>query len=219
MTRVVAVIPTIGKSPYLRDLCQSLAAEGIDTRVYVNSDTVAGEIALDIKAAGWDTLWHRPGWTIYQEWNDAAEWACSLDAHLLVLNDDIQVAPQFAAWMGNALDRFPEYALISTHAGRPVAFSDPGGNVIPAGFRVGDRRAFANWAFVARPEAWQMIGDYEIWYGDDDLIAKVGNAGWGVGYLDSVGVAHYTSTTTRQMPWTNEAVARDHARWVASGQG
>lgn len=212
-TRVVACIPTIGMSPHLGGLCQSLAGEQIETRLYVNS----GEVPELVRQAsadhkGW--ICHRPEWTIYQEWNDAAEWACELDAFLLVLNDDIIIAPQFGFWLGEALDRYPEYGLISANPARPTPVSEPGGVVVPTGFRQGDRRAFANWAFAARPMAYHMVGGFEVWYGDDHLIRQVEDANWYVGHLTSVGVYHDTSTTTRQLPWTNEAVARDHARWT-----
>jgi hypothetical protein len=219
MTRVVAVIPTIGLSPHLRGLLEVLQRDHVAVRLMVNSEEIPSAVRDAKDLAHWGSVDHRPGDTIYQEWNEAAEWACSIDAYLLVLNDDIAIASGFAHSLGSALDQHPDYGLISAcpHLTSPVSAID--GAVHPAGFRAGDRRAFVNWAFAARPEAWQMIGDYEIWYGDDDLIAKVGNAGWGVGYLEGVGVSHDTSCTTRQMPWTNEAVARDHARWVASGQG
>jgi len=219
-TPVVACIPTIGLSPHLRGLCQSLAMEEVETRIYVNSQSVPNSVVEDIVAVGWEqVLHHRPGQSIYQEWNEAAKWACELDAYLLVLNDDIGVAPYFAHALGSALDEFESYGLISADPSHPTPQSTLGASPIPSGFKRGDRRAFANWAFAARPAAWQMIGDFEIWYGDDHLILQVERAGWDVGYQRGTGVFHDTSSTTRQLPWTNEAVARDHVRWAAIPRG
>lgn len=218
-TRVVACIPTIGLSPHLRDLMQSLQAEDVAVRLMVNSSEVPDTVQAEQASVGWGSIDHRPDWSIYQEWNEAAEWACSLDAYLLVLNDDIVVAPHFATALGLALDEFDSYGLISADPHHPSPQSMVGTSPIPAGFKRGDRRAFANWAFAARPAAWQMIGDFEIWYGDDHLIYQVEQAGWDVGYHQGTGVFHDTSCTTRQLPWTNEAVARDHVRWAAIPRG
>lgn len=219
MTQAVAVVPTIGLSPHFRELLRALLAADVPALVMVNSPEVPDTTRDDVAAVGWGSIEHRPGRTIYQEWNEAAEWACSLDSYLLVLNDDITVPPELGAAMVSALDEHESYGLISTDAGTPTPQATVGAELHPAGFRAGQRRAFAAWAFIARPAAWQMVGDYEVWYGDDDLIAKVERAGWEVGYQRGTGVGHDTSCTTRQLPWTNEAVARDYARWVASGQG
>jgi hypothetical protein len=206
-------------SPHLPKLLDAMRDDGVPTLLAVNSDELPQSVRQAQADVGWGSVEHRPGQTIYQEWNEAAEWACSLDAHLLVLNDDIDPARHLSTALGTALDEHGSYGLISADAGHPFPQSTIGAELHPAGFRLGARRAFAAWAFIARPAAWQMIGDYEVWYGDDDLIAKVEAAGWDVGYQRWTGVGHDTSCTTRQLPWTNEAVARDHARWVASGQG
>ena len=220
MTRVVACIPTIGLSPYLRDLCQSLAAEQVETRLYVNSHSVPNSVVEDVAAAGWKhVLYHRPGRTIYQEWNEAAEWACELDAYVLILNDDIAIGPGFPGALGAALDANPDFGLISSDTALPRAETYPGGGVIDVAHHLGNRREFANWAFIARPEAYHMVDEgLKIWYGDDDLIWKVCEAGWRTGLLRGVGVFHDTSTTSRQMPWTVAAAGEDGARWTATGR-
>lgn len=218
-TQVVACIPTIGMSPHLLTLVQALQAEDVAVRLMVNSDEMPEQVESIQAAVGWGALDHRPGRSIYQEWNEAAEWACELDAYLLVLNDDIGIAPLFATALRQALDEFDSYGLVSADTTCPYPVSLVGAEPVPAGFQRGDRRAFANWAFVARPAAWQMIGDYRIWYGDDDLICKVGRAGWEVGYARGTGVFHDTSCTTRQLPWTNGAIAADHALWTRAGCG
>lgn len=217
LTPVVAMIPTIGRSTYLLGLLQRLQLEDIAVRLMVNEGTTPSEVARYKELTHWGAIDLRPGCSIYQEMNEAADWACSLDAHLLVLNDDIQIPSGFGRCMGEALDRHPGYGLISTNMHRPHPIAEPGGGVTPAGFRSGDRRAFANWAFIARPEAWQKIGDFKIWYGDDHLISQVEAAGWGVGYLSSVGVYHDTSTTARQLPWVNDAIVQDQALWAQIG--
>lgn len=219
MTSVVACIPTIGMSPLLLGLVQSLFAEGVAVRLMVNSDQMPDEVQRVQASAGWGAIDHRPGHTIYQEMNEAAQWACDLDAYLLVLNDDIEIAPSFALALRAALDEFSDYGLISSDPSVPHPITMVGATVVPASFELSNRAAFANWAFIARPAAWQMIGDYEIWYGDDDLIRKVNAAGWKTGFHQGTGVRHETSTTFRRLPWVNEAVARDHARWTKSAHG
>lgn len=218
-TRVVACIPTIGMSLHLLGMLQRLQLESIPVRLMVNAAVTPDEVGRAKDLAHWGSIDLRPGETIYQEWNEAAEWACSLDAHLLVLNDDIQVPASFGVSLGKLLDEHESYGLISSNAAAVAPVVDHLQPPVPAGFHRGDRRAFANWAFIARPAAWQMVGDFKVWYGDDDLIYKVGAAGWDVGYAPGIGVYHETSTTCRQLPWTNEAIADDHALWMRSGGG
>lgn len=216
MAEIVACIPTIGLSGDLDDLVYALSLQGVaTTRLYVNSEHVTEGLLQLVE--GWPVddeveLHHVPGESIYYGWNHAAEWACELDAYVLILNDDIIIPDGFVTVMHDALDGNEDYGLIGVQA--PHAVNVPPYQVSAHSHHAGDRYSFSAWCFIARPEAWQLIDPgYRVWYGDDDLIWKVNAAGWKTGSLHGVGVEHHVSTTTRQVPGAMAAAHEDGLLW------
>lgn len=229
MTRVVACVPTIDLSPYLDDLVHALDRDSVRVRLYVNSEHVT-EHELQL-TEGWPVpdrpetehfwarqpeLMHMPGESIYSEWNHAAAWARELDAHLLCVTDDVVLTPRHARELSWALDAREDYGLISTDVHTPVSAWAPS-DVVPTSHQAGNRYEFATWCFIANPHMWVDVDPrYRIWYGDDDLIWKMNEAGHGVGYLRGIGVTHHTSTTSNQVDWVRQAAGEDGQLWAST---
>lgn len=213
MPKLHACIPTIGLSRDLDGLVEYLRDRIDVVELYVNSDDVPEHVG--VREAHVNVyVYHRPGKSIYDEWNEAAHRAREQDAYLLVLNDDIIVPDGFEISLHDALDGHPDYGLMGVSGYSAV--NSPPFAVTAVSHQAGNRREFSNWAFAARPEAWQDVGAYEIWYGDDDLLWKTTAAGWLIGVLQGLGVEHHVSTTSHQCPWTIEAAGRDHHLWTSS---
>lgn len=218
MSGASACVLTLGLSPYLDDLLEHLVREQIPTRLYVNSDGVTESLLYVLE--GWPhegllELAHRPGDTIYAEWNDAAAWAREReDCCLLLLNDDIAVPSGLLTELHLGLDARPDYGLVTVardaQVMRPV-------DVTPKSHGAGNRYELLPWCCVVRPEAWPGVDPaYRIWYGDDDLIWKLNETGWKTGVLEGTGAVHHTSTTSHQFDWVPGAAAEDGQRWAAS---
>lgn len=217
---IVVCIPTIGLSEHLTPLIETLYNVPQETRLKkvqlaVNSEFIP-ELIFELQSQFPDMIeiFHAPDLTIYQEWNYAARWAAQNEAYLLLITDDVRVLPETPLELALALDFRPTYGLISadTRGGLRHAPHD----VYDVSHQKGNRYEFATWCFMARPEAWQDVDErYRIWYGDDDLIWKVNETTWGVGVLRGEGVDHYTSTTSRQVPWVGEAAQRDGQLWAS----
>lgn len=207
MTPLAACILSIGRSPYMYDLAALLESEGVTVRVYVNDPHAVFARPLP----GADVVYMNG--TIYEEWNAAARWADGLGAHLLLLNDDIVMPPGAAQALGEALDARPDFGLISVGETTEVVAPT---EVVPVAHRLGNRRDFHPWCCIARTAAWQDVDPrYRIWYGDDDLMFKVHDAGWVVGVLRGVGVTHHVSTTSREIDWVGQAAHDDGVLWAS----
>jgi GT2 family glycosyltransferase len=206
VTRVVAVIPTIGLSPYLPSLLDVLGDCGVTVHLYDNRE--------EPEPLGFDVLTTQmPGRSIYAEWNDGVRWAESEQANVLILNDDIDLLPCVIQTLAGRLETNPECAIIGGYAGHVTSCCEPQafGHITPQD----GRRDITNWGFIVRPSLWQDIDEsYRIWYGDDDMIRKAHQAGAKIAVDYGVGIAHHVSTTTQRLPWAAQAIKEDQRRWV-----
>lgn len=214
-TSIVAVIPTLGLSPHLEDLVELLVKERITTRLYVNSDGVTEGLLQIVE--GWPhdglvELVHMPDTSIYGEWNDAATWARELPAaYMLLLNDDVKVDSYALELLREALRQQPTYGLVTVGDTHELI------RLEEASHRAGNRYQLKPWCSLVRVSAWQDVDPaYRVWYGDDDLIWKLNEAGWQTGYLQGVTAEHYTSTTSQQLDWVGAAIHEDSVRWQRS---
>jgi hypothetical protein len=208
---LVTAIPSMGMSPLLADVVRVARQESLAVRVY---DNTPEDEDSQIPIIPGVTVVRLPGHTIYSEWNNAAQWAYDLNVNLALLNDDLYLPSGVLTTLSEALDDNPMYALISVDWDeRPIA--EP--HVVRARgtFR---EHGIAGWAFVVRSDRWPGVDPlYRVWYGDDDLVAKLLSAGWEVGRYRGVFVAHETSTTIHNLPWTQDAIIEDVVRWSRRG--
>lgn len=214
MPLIHACIPTIGLSQDLDGLVEYLRHKIPIVELYVNSPEVPDHVGV-YEAHKNVYVYHRPGKNIYYEWNEGVRRASEAGAYCLVLNDDIVIPDGFEISLHDALDGHPDYALLGV-AGTS-AVNQPPFSVSPVSHQAGNRYRFSAWAFVARSSDWVGVDEqYEIWYGDDDLIWKTNAAGKRVGMLHGLGVEHHVSTTIGKSPWTQAAAGRDGERWLAT---
>lgn len=210
----LACIPSIGRSEYLYELVEVLVGDGIPVHVWVNQPGVR---LIDQLSGLAFTEHRRPKASIYEEWNMAARKAKEAGyGYMLVCNDDITMLPGTVRALVDALAD-TNWAAISVGETEPVVHPT---SLTATSHAAGTRRAFLQWCFLVRLEAWQDVDPrYQIWYGDDDLLLKLEGAGWRYGALHGVGVRHHTSTTLNQTDWVNAAIADDIALWTKERGG
>ena len=104
-------------------------------------------------------VFNAEGWRFFQMWNAGAKWAQEIGADIaLVLNNDITWDTGTLRILADELHAAPDdVAIMSPRYTRPFAF----------------------WCFAVRPGMWQIIDErYQTWYGDDELVSLMDEAGW-----------------------------------------
>jgi len=203
MTHIAVCIPSIGKSgQMLDDLIAVCRAERSVIHIGVYDNSADGSCGQGMP---------RPGWTIYEEFNEFGElW--NNHAHMAYLNDDIVMAPGTldalaAEFVGNAdlglisVDRDEARARV-----RPSRVRRTAGTVRQGGIN--------SWLFMVRRFCWPGIDErFQVWYGDDDLIWKIRERDKEVAVLEGVSVEHRHSLTLNTIPGVGELQAADADLW------
>jgi hypothetical protein len=193
---VIAVIPTLGLSPWLPALVDQLVQVEQAQRVLLVSnrplpDDDAARLIVDlvgrygrcVEAHG------RYETTIYDSWRFGIDRAADLGTTCAVLNDDVEIKPHAlrladaACWLDAAI------VGLDYVGHRRLALSTCHGTYRHGGI--------PGWAFVVDPARVPATWDssYEWWYGDDDLVFSVEAAGHPVAIMEGAHVLHHTSTT------------------------
>lgn len=214
--RVLVAIPSIGHSDCLWPLIDVLRQEPEVARivVYDNSPSGVMEPAVDLVA---DVVYvPMPGQSIYVEWNSAICEARRLGwEYVALLNDDIMLPAGAMTEMAAALEADPGLWLVCPDAGLGAAIHRPPKQVemVQGTWSQGGVCGFA---MMVRAASCPLVDeDFEVWYGDDDLVEKILAAGGRCGRLKGLGVCHETSMTVNSTPGVLEAIGRDRARWTA----
>jgi GT2 family glycosyltransferase len=210
--KLITAIPSLGMSPLLLQVASVAARESDEVLVYDNSpvegESRVLEIPLDSAGANVRRI-PMPGVSLYVEWNAAAEYAAEKGAILALLNDDIHLMPGMLTQLAEGLAADSSLGLLSFDWDPTPSVP----HIIPARGTY-QNGGIAGWGFVVRPGAWPGIDPaYRLWYGDDDMVFKMWQSGWGVGRYRGLYVKHEASTTVNRMPWANEAIAADTQRW------
>lgn len=202
---IAVCIPSIGKSgPMLPALVEACRAEHVDVlEVWDNQDMCPPMLNAEMVRA--------PGLTIYQEFNEfAREYNDTYD--LAILNDDIVLLPGSLGKLEAALNE--GFGLISgTDQRYGSGTRETQGTIRRGGIR--------SWAFMVARGCWPEGGideRFRVWYGDDDLLWKMGREGQRIGVHEGVYVEHRHSTTIHQLDWVPEAQAADSALWASLGR-
>lgn len=204
MNPIAVCIPSIGRSgKMLDDIIELAKAEpGVEkVVVYDNSDD--NTCLRSTK--------HRPGKTIYQEFNEFAEdW--NWKAHCAFLNDDIELAPGTLTALATELSGNSDLGLISVDRDNTQARCEPrrvrrtSGTVRQNGVN--------SWVFMVKLGHWRRIDErFQVWYGDDDLCWKIEQAGKRVAVLEGVSAKHEWSMTLNTIPQVGEKQAADGRLW------
>jgi len=209
MKYIAVCIPSIGRSgKMLDDLIEVCLNERrvVYIGVYDNSDDATCHIKYSK---------HRPGQTIYQEFNEFGdEW--NTHAHLAFLNDDIELAPGSLDALAAELDGNVDLGLISVDRDNQNTRCQPRRVRRTSGtVRLG---GINSWVFMVKSGCWRAIDErFQFWCGDDDLVRKIERNGKVVATLEGVSAKHLWSHTLNSIPGVGEATANDMKLWQSMG--
>lgn len=220
----IVAIPTLGKSPLLWSLLESLLDDDVD-EVWVYDNGMANddrERLWKVGEASGDVIMANSaqGESLYGMWNRAITDARDIygEANLAILNDDVRLAPHTMLYLATAL-RTSDIGIVCPNYQRPL--SARGRFEYTLRFVHGTYRngGIAGFAFMVRAETCPLIDEqFEIWYGDDDLVAKIEAQGQRACIVEGLPIEHEESTTLNQTDWVPAAIARDRDRWAALGR-
>ena len=205
MTPIAVCIPSIGKSgKMLDDLVNVCRSERRVAHISVYDNSPDGVLPDAI---------HRPGQTIYQEFNEfASTWDCR--AHMAYLNDDIVMAPGTLDALAAELDGNEDLGLVSVDRQETQARVEPRRVRRTQGtVRVG---GINSWLFMVKRLCWPIEGideRFQVWFGDDALIWKIKENGKEAAVLEGVSVEHRHSLTLNTIPGVAELQAADADLW------
>lgn len=163
------------------------------------------------------------GKSIHEMWNEGWARAMALykKVNIAFLNDDINVPDAFLSTLAHALRAddsrwcvYPDYRVTA-------AASDPTGTITPTKGTY-QHGGMCGWAFMIRGEMILEEGitplfdvDFQWWYGDDDLVRRIDNAGGLVCRVDGLGIDHWGEATASATgnAWTHEAKTLDTKRF------
>lgn len=222
---MIAIIPSIGRSPRLTALVRTLLDDGVEVRVVDNSAKrpsgdvlrmlqaasdeggVSAEWSNDVSFTGGLRLDYRPGQGIYRTWNEALDLGAARGENVLVLNDDVAVEPGAAAAIekilvdsGYAIVSFFDPTLPNQVALLPknpeTLISD---TTIPAASGVA--HGICGAAFAVNPLRAARCDERFLWYcGDQDLFYSTAASGQRIGIAHSVRVDHLPDGVTAGTP-------------------
>lgn len=203
-------IPTVGASPHLSRLIETLQADDAVKRIdlFVNEHdalpVVAGQLTDHERVA----FHHAEPKTIYPAWNWAIRQARSDGQLLAILNDDISLPPD------------PITAALEYWAGHSdvavLGFDHTG--TVPAGrlhFCRGTIRhhGIPGFAFLVDPDkVTEVDTQFRWWFGDDDLFFNAEKHGHRLARC-SVPVQHEAETTASTRTWTHTIRFQDQERF------
>lgn len=216
---MLAVIPSIGRTPLLTTLVQTLLAAS--ARVLVVDNGVGASRPLIAAPIHPMMEWfHRPGWGIYRTWNfglDCVEFMDDED-QVLILNDDV-ILKLGAAFVICKLLRESGFALLGFDNRRDILTDPPAVRELPATTRNG--HSVGMFAFAANPGLCARADERFQWFcGDDDLVRATLQKGGRVGVAEGVPILHMGPDTSsangvdvRPPGWRDHDFALMQEKW------
>lgn len=156
------------------------------------------------------------GWPLYEMWQRGVERARERAeaCDIAVLNNDLRLGPDFLRSLGATLRSEPAlWAVSPRYDDRPIS----GTEYVSGTFKDG---GLAGFAFVTRGEAFDQLAfdaGFNVWFGDDDLVAQIEQAGHKVALTSATWVEHIDGGghTLRQRPDLCEELRADKERMIA----
>lgn len=222
---IVAVIPTVGRGPLLREVIISVMNDVRHVAIYDNwpADQPRPWPGVPSIVQNLHEYHRCPDVSLYEVWNRAVAHAVQAfppQPYVVFLNDDIEPPAGLVRTLAQLLDAHPDVGLLSVDVSQPQpSVGEVRVEVVAGTHRHG---GFEGHAFIARSKAWPIVGidpGYRIWYGDDDLVDKVRRSGWKVAVARGVHCRHEESSTVNAWPDRDVVITADRARWSASGRG
>lgn len=214
----IVAIPTLGKSPLLPSMLAGLLRDHVDL-ILVYDNGAQPRMVNNFGPYKCNLIDAR-GWPFYRMWNDAITFASHWpEGNLAILNDDLRLTPDTILYLAAALRTSPDIGIVSPNYRRPLSAGveiRPGLRTVHGVYRNGGISGFA---FMVRAETCPLIDEqFEIWYGDDDLVAKIEAQGQRACIVEGLPIEHEESTTLNQTDWVPAAITRDRDRWAALGR-
>ena len=205
---MLALIPTVGRTPLLGGLVRVLLGDGVRVAVVDASPEPPGKHCRDVAMlCGTNDLcgyYSRPGQNIYAAWNEGIGAGCVSGEQVLILNDDITIEPGSALEVGRML-KDSGFAILGFDSrekevvdrldgpGEPRVWEVPGtydrGHGIPM------------FAFAVDPMLCARCDEsYCWWFGDDDLVYATVGIGGKVGIAHRIHVIHEGGASNEKHP-------------------
>jgi hypothetical protein len=186
------VVPVKDHLPFTRGIVEQLVTQGgFDALlVYDNgsADETAGYLSEVHGSAGVAVV-DAAGWGLYEMWQDGVDRARRRAAvcDVAILNNDLVLGPRFLESLSTALRSDDAlWAVSPRYDDRQI----DGIQYVSGTFK---DDGLAGFAFVVRGEAFDHLAfdpSFELWFGDDDLVAQIERAGRKVGITDATWVDH-----------------------------
>lgn len=218
----VAVVPSIGLSPYLPALLEHLADVVSYTMVVDNGEQPSPQLRHWCQhARGRVQLQHQPGQNLYATWNagmDAAMVGGSASSVPVchVLNDDVVLYGAELRRMAWELAT-GEYAVLGYDYSAAPGAMDVEDVWVEDAHGTYRRGGVGGFAFAVRADRCARADTrFRWWGGDDDLVYATAQAGGKVGVLRGCGVAHpEPSYSASRAPRTDDWAERDRELMLA----
>lgn len=189
----LAVIPTLGVSPWLLQLRENLTAAGVTVRMVVNSPGLSPHRANGNRSGVHTQI--APGQSIYRTWNEAMDVAKRRGSPLLILNDDIELTVESIRLMLHELRMNDQWTVLGFDYLDSVHLTIESTSVT---FRQGGLGGFA---FAVDPMTCPKVDErFKWWYGDDDLVRRCIKQSLRVGILRGCPVIHHSSWSMNSFP-------------------
>lgn len=160
-----------------------------------------------------------PETSLYRIWNDHLELAQEIGANLVLVNNDVRLAPGSFGLLGRALADAPaDVAAVYPDWRRPL----------DAGLELGEltrtrgawtKGGLSGFAFAVRTSLVEPLGPiprfderYAWIYGDGDFVEGLELEGYIAARVEGLPLEHDQSTTARSVPWTRAAKRADTDR-------
>lgn len=210
--RALVAIPTLGKSPLIWHLLNTLTPDNAVNQVWVYDTGCDPDIRKRLDGTDAHVVdWEPRG--IYSAWNNALEMLEYCD--VAILNDDIRLPVHAISRLTEMLHSEPGVGIVSPDYRCPWMAQTRAHKLrdVHGTYR---QNGIAGFAFVVNHSLHPLAVDsvYEAWFGDDDLVAKIEAQGQRACIVEGLPIEHEESTTLNQTDWVPAAAARDRERWA-----
>lgn len=229
------VIPVKGQHHYTEEILDQLTDQGGYDHIFVY-DNGYDDDRYNPPPAGWKntTVIPAAGLSIYEMWNAGIRKAIAENprCNIAILNNDIEIGPDFLQRLATGLRAAPTIAAVSgNYDGREFPELVQQVKGVAAG-RMDGTGGLAGFAFMVRGEIFaagcpMFDEQYEIWWGDTDftMTLDAGDAVYGivrdafVEHIDGGSKTAGDGKGKRLSPELAEAAERDEARFRAKWSG
>lgn len=217
-TQVIVAIPVRDRIDLTRRVMGQLRDMGGFDRLLIydngSTDGTSGYVSAIAREDERVELLDVPDIGIYEIWNDALSRASKLDAHLCLLNNDLDLPEGFVANLSKAAEDAPDdvwavYPDANADENRPTGLTRTHGTKRHGGL--------TGHAFMIRGQALTELNrietEYRWWCGDDELVAMIEETGHVAARVDGLPCQHLNEATAQSHAWTHEAKAADLERF------